>query len=121
MYDQDLDLDEETLRAQRATRDMVKRDTGILIFLLLSSLVLLFVLKNWFPSIIILFLPLLITFYLVNNWRQWNALIVHQLRCPHCGERLAEHVNLLISPSKRCRQCKEIALASIRQLETDER
>jgi hypothetical protein len=120
MSDIELKLDKETMQAQRATRNMVKRDTWILILAFFGSLILLFVLKKWFPSITILFLPLLIVFYIVSNWRQWNALIVNQLRCPHCGQLLAEHVNLLWSPSPKCRHCGEIALASIKQLEQDE-
>jgi 4-hydroxybenzoate polyprenyltransferase len=117
MDDQEFKFDSETLYAQRATRKMVKRDTWILILALFGSFILLFILDNWFPSIGILFLPLLIVFYVANNWRQWAALIENQLRCPHCGELLAEGVNLLFSPSAVCRHCKKVALASTKQLE----
>ena len=120
MDDQEFKFDSKILFAQRATRKMVKRDTWILILALFGSFILLFILDNWFPSIGILFLPLLIVFYIANNWRQWTALIENQLRCPHCEELLAERVNLLFSPSPVCRHCKKVALASIKQLEQGE-
>jgi len=117
---QELKLDQETMQAQRAARNMIKRDTRILIYSLLGSFFLLYVLNKQFPITLILFLPIIISFLVINNWRQWNALIVYQLRCPHCGKLLADRVNFFLSPSPRCRYCHEIALVSIQQLEQNE-
>jgi len=113
-------LDRETLQAQRAVRNIVKHDTKILVYSLLGSLFLLYVLSKKFPIVIVLLIPILVMFLAINNWRQWKALIDYKLRCPHCGQVLAERVNFFWSPSPKCRHCGEIALATIKQLEQDE-
>ena len=114
------EFDKDTLQAQRIARNMVKRDTKILVYSLLATLVLLFMLSKRFPLSMVLLIPALIAFLVLNNWRQWKALIDFKLRCPHCGQLLAKKVNLFWSPSPKCRNCGEIALASIRQLKEAE-
>ena len=120
MNPQELELDPETLAAQRAARALLKHDTKILTVTFFVFIFLLFILYKPLPFTLALLPPFLFIFYVVNIWRQWNALIVHKLRCPHCGERLAEHVHLLYSPSSKCRHCKQPALASTSQLEKTE-
>lgn len=113
-------LDNENLQAQRAVRNMVKRDTIILVCAFFGGLFLMFVLGKNFHLDGILGIPFLLFFLVINNWRQWKALIDHKLRCPHCGQLLAERVNFFWSPSPNCRHCGEIALATIEQLKQDE-
>ena len=110
---------EETILPQRAARNMIKRSSLILILTFFASLILLIFFGERIPPTLALYLIpiIIIVLYMTNNWQQWNAAIVNQLRCPHCGQPLAERVNLFLSPSPRCRHCKRIALVSIEQLE----
>jgi len=107
-----LDLDENTLEAQRTARNGVKRDAIILISILVVGLILLlFGFRN-----IYLTFPFLFSIYVISNWRQWNVLITHNLHCPHCAQPLASRVKLYKSPSHNCPHCGKRALATIKQL-----
>lgn len=114
-----LNLDEETLKAQRAARESVKRDSRFIMIAVFGGLILLYGLYTGLDQrwVIYLILPFIFVIYMVSNWRQWVALLTFELRCPHCHRRLAERVNLLSSPTPNCPHCGQRALAPIKQLE----
>lgn len=120
MIEQEFKFDKETLRVQRVARNQMKRKLNILILMFAAGVILLIGLDRIYPSaasfIIFLFLPLLFG----SNLIQWNTLISHEIRCPHCGQRLAKRANFLFSPSSKCRHCGKVALASIKQLQHNE-
>jgi phage FluMu protein Com len=113
MNNQEIGNQSKTLQVQRRAQRMMGRDTRILIFVFLGSYIPVFTLTKSFTLIDLLFLPLAFLLYLANNLRRWNALVVNQVRCPHCGGMLAERVHLLSGPSPNCPRCKEVAFASI--------
>lgn len=114
-------FDPESLKAQRAARKMVQRDTGKLLLVFAAGCVVWLLLLVASPPVgmffFLVFVPALLV---VNNWRQWTALLVHQLTCPHCGQSLADRVHWFKSPSSRCSHCGQTALASIPELEASE-
>ena len=110
-----LRLDRETLEAQRAARNDLKRDTIILFSVLVVGLFFL-----WFVvKYIHLTIPFLLIIYATSNWRRWHILRKHNLHCPHCEKPLAEGIKLHKSPNyDSCPHCGKRALATAKQLQS---
>jgi hypothetical protein len=118
-----LELDNDTLIAQRSARNLAKRDARIMFIIMAVGFVLLLVAIPFLSKHLPLYLTLslILIFYifikLASNWRGWVALRSFNLHCPHCKQPLfTERINILRSPSKKCPNCGQIALASIKQL-----
>lgn len=112
-----LTLNPFTLAAQRAARADIKRDTIILLGIVIAGVLLQLVLIYLgFANVMwmIIFLGII---YLISNWLQWRAYLKHELHCPHCTKPLADSIQLHKRPSPRCPHCEEFALATGRQLE----
>jgi len=112
-----LTLNPLTVAAQRAARAEIKRDTMILLGLVIAGVLLQIVLIYLGFGNVLWMVVFLGIIYLIHNWRQWRAFLKHELHCPHCTKQLADGIQLHKRPSPRCPHCGEFALATSRQLE----
>jgi hypothetical protein len=112
----------ETLNAQRAAREMVKREAKILTPIAALGFIALFGLNLYFARQLSIYITLLLfaSYYVayraITNWRQWLILQKFQLACPACGRLLAEKIHYFKSPNSKCPHCGEVALAPLKLL-----
>jgi hypothetical protein len=113
----------EDIRIQRAARKMVVHERrviqGVMMVGFLLLLIMAVVLSPRYPVYLVI-LPVVL-FYLVMrvviNWRQWQALLVNQVKCPSCNALVADRVHLMKPPNSNCPHCGKRAQATLEQLE----
>jgi hypothetical protein len=119
-------LTPEMVVAQRGARSAKTRGAKILLSLLLGGMLVIFLVAYWVGrtssgetalSFFLLFAALLFALvYFGNNYWQWRALLAYNLHCPHCGQPLAEEVQLMRRPGLDCPHCGRRALATAIEL-----
>ena len=67
-------------------------------------------------SFLLLAALLFILVYFGNNYWQWRVLQLSGIRCPHCGEPLADAIHWTKRPGYACPHCGKDALCTARQL-----
>ncbi len=112
----------EDLIAQREARKMVDHDRRIILTVMIAGFVVLLVLavalSARFPIYLVI-IPVVV-FYIVMriviNWRQWQALLACQVKCPSCRKPVADRIHLFKPPTSHCPHCGKRALATLEQL-----